>query len=1405
MKPTLLLLTNLFLFFIAFSQSGTLDPTFGKNGIVRTDIGANKTYNVITRQTLIQSDGTILIILQSGNSTFIKKKFANGQNDSSYGTNGIAPSLPYTNARAILQSDGKLIVTGMEDVPEQILEGNYDFAIARLNPNGSLDLTFSEDGKTNTDFKTANNYDGINAVAIQNDGKIVVAGYSYSPYDGEDLLYIALARYNVDGSPDLGFNGIGRILTNVRATKESITIGLQPDGKIVTSATGLGDTTSIIRYNANGTRDNSFTSTKKILGSIDSTYTFNSLGVQADGKIVLGGVWKKNTGATDFALARFNSNGTIDNTFGKNGFQRTDFRGYADNINAIKIQPDGKTVAVGAASNGTSPAFAIARYKTNGTLDSTFDADGKKMTYVGSNNVYAVSVSIFNNKILSGGISQTSTSSTVALVAYNSDGSADKTLNGTGSLIDNFTLKSTVFTASKLQSDGKLVAGGYAWNGSNYDFAVVRYNQDGSMDKTFSGDGIQLTDFSASDDRISSLLIQPDGKIVAGGTSADNFALTRYNADGSLDNSFSGDGKVTTDFGGMESGNALALQNDGKILLAGGTGDDYNTYFAIARYTTNGTLDVSFSGDGKQTTTFTNYEGESRRSYAKKIEVLSTGKILVLGNIDGDIAIGRYNTDGTLDNTFSDDGKQTSNIIEVDNREDYDYGIGVAATSLLVQSDGKFIVAGYDLSDDRIRQNKRIFIVRYTADGLLDPTFTKNQAVFNANEATTYTMSFDANNKIILVANLFKDVEFGYKNNFEIPAGIGIARLLSDGHADGTFGTNGIVYVDPKQPNVAIRSIVISNSKLITTGYGSDLSEFGYNSRYFLIKDIAPVVTLTAPSNNAVYAAPAAVTLNATATDADGSITSVKFYNNGVLVKTDSSSPYSFALTNLAAGNYAFIAKATDNKGLSANSSSVAITVSAINKAPAISITSPATNAVYPAPATFTLNATATDADGSITKVQFYNGGTLLKTDSTSPYSYTLTNVATGKYLYSAKATDNKGLSTASATIGVTVGTSTNKFPVVSLSAPVNNAFYTAPANFTLNANASDADGSITKVQFYNNGVLLNTDSTSPYSYSLTNMAAGTYSIIAKATDNKGATSNSASTTVIISAAVNKAPVVTLKGPNNNELVSPATVTLQANATDVDGTISKVEFYDGGTLLATDITSPYSYTVNNVSAGNHLYVAKATDNKGLAGSSSSLAVTVFANKAPTISFDYPTNGDTYAAPAFITMHGFGYDSDGYIKEVKLYNGSALLATFNGAEFYYQFTNVPAGTYSFTAKATDNGGLVTTSSVVKVTVTQPALTSAVTRIPTLKTPVNAGLLLRLSPNPTGYILTIEIKDVVNKNEKTVKILSASGVLMKSSKFGNSNILRYDVSSFANGLYVVKVKSGNQTVTQNFIKQ
>ncbi|MEH0165831.1 Ig-like domain-containing protein [Roseateles microcysteis] len=279
----------------------------------------------------------------------------------------------------------------------------------------------------------------------------------------------------------------------------------------------------------------------------------------------------------------------------------------------------------------------------------------------------------------------------------------------------------------------------------------------------------------------------------------------------------------------------------------------------------------------------------------------------------------------------------------------------------------------------------------------------------------------------------------------------------------------------------------------------------------------APAVNLTSPTPGTNYTAPASITLQASASDVDGTIAKVEFFSGGSKIGESSTAPYSYTWTGVTAGGYVLTAVATDNNGASTTSSAVTVVVNApANVAPSVSLTGPAGGSVFTAPASIMLTANAADSDGSVSKVEFYAGAVKIGESSSAPYSLSWSGVAAGSYTLTAKATDNSGASTTSIPVSITVNASANVPPSVSLTAPTSGTSYTSPASITLTATASDSDGSVSKVEFYAGAAKIGESSSAPHSFSWSGVAAGSYTLTARAIDNTGASATSSSVTVTV-------------------------------------------------------------------------------------------------------------------------------------------------------------------------------------------------------------------------------------------------------------------------------------------------
>ena len=408
--------------------------------------------------------------------------------------------------------------------------------------------------------------------------------YTISKLSGSIILFFALpfVTFSQDGSLDITFDNNGIATTSIGTNSEALAIAIQADGKIVaagmSSIVNNQNVITLTRYNTNGSLDNSFGNAGIVTTSIGTNSGAFAIAIQADGKIVAAGGSQVDFDTEVFTLTRFNTNGTLDNTFGNAGIVTTAIQETCF-VSAIAIQADGKIVAAGVSQESFAPyVFTLTRYNTNGSLDLTFNLDGIVTTPIGTSSGGA----------MVGGIA--------------------------------------------IQDDGKIVIAGKTYNGSTSFsvFTLARYKTNGGLDNTFGNAGIVTTSIGTYSGA-NAIAIQADGKIVAGGQamgtpnlSQTHFALTRYNTNGSLDNTFDSDGIVTTTIGTYSGANAIAIQADGKIVVAG-TAFNFLNVFALRRYKNNGFIDNTFGSSGQVNTTYEN------AIQANAIAIQADGKIVAAG------------------------------------------------------------------------------------------------------------------------------------------------------------------------------------------------------------------------------------------------------------------------------------------------------------------------------------------------------------------------------------------------------------------------------------------------------------------------------------------------------------------------------------------------------------------------------------------------------------------------------------------------------------------------------------------------------------------------------------------------------------------------------------------------------
>lgn len=718
-KITQVLVILAFFFYshsITAQVSGDLDTTFNPTD---TGFGIGDGPNNSVYPTAIQTDGKIIV--GGGFTTYngtlanrIVRLNPNGTLDTTFTTGTGANS--YVRSISI-QTDGKIIISGDFTTYNNIPA----ISVARLNTDGTLDATFNAG-------TGANSY--VYATAIQVDGKIIIVG-DFTIYNGTSVNRIA--RLNTDGTLDPTFS----IGTGANVTVRSIAI--QSDGKIIIGGDfftfNSTTATRIARLNTDGTLDPTFTPGT---GPSNSVYSIN---FQTDGKIIIAGGFSTYNDINTRCLVRLNTDGTLDPSFTLGLATSTIF--------STAIQSDGKIIIGGdfTSFSGVS-IYSVVRVNTNGTLDATFFTSTVPLTAVRSTAILA------DGKIIIGGDFTSYNGATAKYIArLNTNGTLDTAFNApTGA--DN-----KVYSIA-VQTDGKIIIGGdfTVYNGTSAR-RIARLNTDGTLDPTFNmGTGINSF--------VRSITIQTDGKIIIGGgisnyngTNASN--IMRLNSDGTLDATF------TPGVGPWNVVYSTAIQTNGKIII-GGEFQDYGATLTrrIARLNTNGTIDP----------TFVPSTGANNTVYSTAIQ--TDGKIIIGGDFTvykgiSVNRIARLNTDATFDNTFT--GTGTNGRV----------------SSTAIQTDGKIIVGGSFTTYNGTPANG---IIRLNTDGTLDSTF-----LGTGTNGSVSSITIQTNGKIIIGG------DFTTYNG--TPANR-IIRLNNDGTLDATFiagtGANNAVLSTAIQADVKI-------------------------------------------------------------------------------------------------------------------------------------------------------------------------------------------------------------------------------------------------------------------------------------------------------------------------------------------------------------------------------------------------------------------------------------------------------------------------------------------------------------------------------------------------------------------------------------------------------------------------
>jgi uncharacterized delta-60 repeat protein len=652
---------------VLLNPDGSLDTSFAGDGKFAVDIsGAGSNDESIGL--VVQSNDFVVLAGTSGKDFAAIRLKTDGSLDSGFDADGKVTVNVNTNVigdstdeafSLALQPDGKILIAGRAFTG---FDSNGSAAVVRLGTDGKLDATFDTDGKFVQDLDGGR--ETLGGIAVQADGKILVAGDQ-----GRDFLVFRLTS---TGALDATYGTGGKVLVDVIGNDVSERIGglvIQPDGLAVITGTGGADFAAI-RLDADGKLDPGFDGDGKVVTNL-SDQSFDStrdMALQADGKVVVVGTTEDGDNR-NFGAVRFNADGTVDTTFGTGGRVVIDFGGMGnlgreDIANAVAIQDDGKIIIGGSTRSVTgNPIFAAVRLNPDGGLDTTFDTDGKAAVDLvdpgSADEVIAILIQPDGKIVLIGeGPSATNNDEDFAAARLNPDGSLDTTFGTGGKVSVEVTANDQRDSprAAALQADGKIVIVGQTFNGtfSIFDIAAVRLNPDGTLDTTFAGDGKLDFDVTGTNqrDNASAVIALPDGRIVIAGSTSDStgsdIALIGLNADGSFDPSFDGDGNRLIDLGGNDSANAAVRQADGKIVVVGSTSDGDESDTAVVRINADGSFDTTFGAGGKAILSL----GPTSDS-GRAVAIDADGRIVVAASIDeSDFVAARLLVTDTSSNEF---------------------------------------------------------------------------------------------------------------------------------------------------------------------------------------------------------------------------------------------------------------------------------------------------------------------------------------------------------------------------------------------------------------------------------------------------------------------------------------------------------------------------------------------------------------------------------------------------------------------------------------------------------------------------------------------------------------------------------------------------------------------------------
>lgn len=774
-------------------QAGTLDPSFGTNGIVRTNMW-NAAFNV--KSHVVLADGKTIVAGEINNGTypkgFLMRLLTNGEIDVSFGTAGKVVHEFLDGFTVVkLQTDGKLLVGSMF---------NNDFAVARYLSNGSLDTAFAYDGtyyNTNPDAFPFS-YHPVVDLEIQADNKIV--GLTTTKVN--DLNYYKLFRLNSNGILDSSLNRTDSFGSN----DNPVALSIQSDNKIVVTGyyyNGSNPTAFIARYSTNGMADTTFNSNGRRSFSITNATAIRvtDMLVQPNGRILLAG--KHYAGGDALFMVRLNTNGSYDTTFSGDGFQSTAVNVAFNRPGKIALQSDGKIIQMDTYFDTTSSYedMLLVRYLSTGELDTTFNGSSWGVVLPFNNlNDTAACISIVNDQLIISGNTELSVLDyNMAFAKFNLIPlSFDTTFGTTGRKQLNVPFPTyEQIIKSVVQSDNKVVVLTRMFVNNLYFSAIERFNENGSPDSSFGsngkiGLGFYFTEFDAM------AVDNANNIIISGYTSLDSGLILRITPAGALDTTFGNNGITYLPEGNFDFIpliHSIKIQSDNKIVLGGGNRIGGLVDYLLVRLNANGTLDSTFGTNGISLVGLTDTD-----EMIKALEVLPNGKIVAVGftaenyGNDYQAVILRFNSVGLLDPTFNGSGKYFTN-------KAVDFYMN---GDIKVQNDGKILSTFESLYDNFI-------LYRLNSNGTADTGFGSGGVV------TTYVNGVDQSAQIHYNSSNQHITLIGTTMSDDI-AKFALTRYFANGEVDYSFGNSGMVITDLGNPAQVISASATSDGKLVVSG-----------------------------------------------------------------------------------------------------------------------------------------------------------------------------------------------------------------------------------------------------------------------------------------------------------------------------------------------------------------------------------------------------------------------------------------------------------------------------------------------------------------------------------------------------------------------------------------------------------